>query len=87
MVKVIVAPAPAEPGWIVDTSGPDEPEQPIARRPRLHDAVARARYVLRNLGGGVLEIRGRNGRVRGLMTLGTPGTPPSQTAESLRHRG
>jgi hypothetical protein len=79
MAKLIVEPAPAaEPGWIVDTPGPDEPEQPIARRPRLREAVARARYVLRNLGGGELEIRGRNGRVRGVMRLGTPGKLPSR---------
>lgn len=67
-IKVIVSPEPgAGKGWIVDQAGPTPP---VATLRTQREAIARARDELARLGGGELEIRGRNGRIREARTLG-----------------
>jgi hypothetical protein len=67
-VKVMVAPEPGtRRGWIVDQSGATPP---IATLPTQREAIARARQELARLGGGELEIRRPNGRIREARTLG-----------------
>ena len=54
--KVIVAPDNGG-GWIIDQLGPTPPIRTLGTQ---RDAIARAREELSRLGGGELEIRGRN---------------------------
>lgn len=66
--KIIVAPEPgSKRSWTVGASGPSEP---VATTRTQAEAIALAREELARLGGGELEIRGRDGRVREARTLG-----------------
>jgi hypothetical protein len=56
----VVKPNP-EGGWDVAARGA---ERASAHRDNQADAIDRAREILGNLGGGELEIRGRDGEVR-----------------------
>jgi hypothetical protein len=68
VTKVLVLPEQgAGRGWVVDVSGPTPP---VATFKTQREAIARARQELANLGGGELEIRGRNVRIREARTLG-----------------
>lgn len=52
--------------WVVRSRASDRVS---FRGPRRADAVARAKEIVRNLGGGVVEIRGRDGTVEHLATV------------------
>ena len=74
--KVIVAPqAGAGRGWVFDQAGRTPP---IATLRTQREAIARARQEPARLGGGELEIRGRNGRIRDGRTLGVKENPRSK---------
>lgn len=66
-VKMIVAPDRGR-GWTVSRAG----DGAVATARTQRDAVAAAREQLASAGGGELEIRGRDGRIREARTLGAP---------------
>ena len=67
-VKVLVSPESGDGrGWTVAESGSTPP---VATLRTQREAITRAREELARLGGGELEIRGRDGRIRESRTLG-----------------
>lgn len=68
----IVQPDP-EGGWDVARRGG---QRASAHLETQADAIARAKEIVANLGGGEVEIRGRDGRIRATDTV-TPGNDPS----------
>jgi Uncharacterized protein conserved in bacteria (DUF2188) len=67
----IVKPNP-DGGWDVAAR---EAQRASGHFDRQADAIDRAREIIHNLGGGELEIRGRNGEVRQQDTI-SPGNDP-----------
>jgi hypothetical protein len=70
--KRIVAPRP-EGGWQVIKPGAGRAS---AVAPTQEQAIDRGRQILQNDGGGELQIRGRNGRIRDSDTV-PPGNDPN----------
>lgn len=70
----IVQPSP-EGGWDVTKRGG---QRASAHLDTQAEAIDRAREIVRNLGGGELEIRGRNGQIRDVDTVphGNDPSPP-----------
>jgi hypothetical protein len=67
-IKVTVMPEAGKGrGWVVDMG---EPVPPVGTYRTQREAIEKARLQLEALGGGELEIRGRNGRIREARTLG-----------------
>lgn len=67
----IVQPSP-EGGWDVTQRGG---QRASAHLPTQADAIDRAKEIVGNLGGGEVEIRGRDGQIRNVDTV-PPGNDP-----------
>ncbi|MEU9444527.1 DUF2188 domain-containing protein [Streptomyces sp. NPDC048304] len=67
--------SPREDGWAVTRPGADRASAVL---PTQAEAVARAKEILANDGGGELRVRGRNGQVREQNTV-PPGRDPRRS--------
>jgi hypothetical protein len=67
-IKVTVVPETGKGrGWVVDIG---DPVPPVGTYRTQREAIEKARLQLEALGGGELEVRGRNGRIREARTFG-----------------